>query len=42
MSLNIKNPETTELIRKLAELKGVNLTTAVTLAVREELARLCE
>ena len=39
MSLNIKNPETTELIRELADLKGVNLTAAVTLAVRGELAR---
>jgi antitoxin VapB len=39
MAMNIKNPETTELIRELADLKGVNLTTAVTQAVREELAR---
>jgi hypothetical protein len=39
MSLNIKNPETTKLIRELADLKGVNLTAAVTLAVRGELAR---
>ena len=39
MAMNIKNPETTELIRELADLKGVNFTAAVTQAVREELAR---
>ena len=39
MSLNIKNPETDSLIRELAALKGVSLTTAVTLAVRGEVER---
>ena len=39
MAMNIKHPETTELIRELADLKGVNFTAAVTQAVREELAR---
>jgi hypothetical protein len=39
VSLNIKNPETDGLIRELAALKGVNLTTAVTLAVRNEVER---
>jgi hypothetical protein len=39
MSLNIKNPETDCLIRELAGLKGVSLTTAVTIAVRSEIDR---
>jgi len=39
MSLNIKNAETDGLIRELAALKGVSLTTAVTLAVRGEVER---
>ena len=39
MSLNIKNPETEALIRELAALKSVNLTTAVTIAVRGEVER---
>jgi antitoxin VapB len=39
MSLNIKNEETHELVRKLAELTGESLTEAVTVAVRERLAR---
>lgn len=39
MSLNIKNPETDALIRELAALKNVSLTTAVTLAVRGEVER---
>jgi antitoxin VapB len=39
MSLNIKNHETTRLIRELAELTGESMTTAVTVAVRERLAR---
>jgi len=39
MGLNIKNPETDGLIRELAALKGVSLTTAVTLAVRGEVER---
>ncbi len=38
-SLNIKNEETNSLIRELAMMKGVNLTTAVTLAVRSEMER---
>lgn len=39
MSLNIKNPETYKLVRELATLKGVSLTTAVTLAVLNEIER---
>jgi hypothetical protein len=39
MSLNIKNRETDELIRKLAALKGVSLTYAVQLAVQKEIER---
>ncbi len=39
VGLNIKNPETDGLIRELAALKGVSLTTAVTLAVRGEVER---
>jgi antitoxin VapB len=35
MSINIKNPETHRLARELAELTGENMTTAVTVAVRE-------
>ena len=38
--LNIKNPETNELARELAELTGENLTEAITIAVRERLERL--
>jgi antitoxin VapB len=40
MTINIKNPETVRLIRELAELTGEGQTEAVTLAVREKLARL--
>jgi hypothetical protein len=39
MSLNIKNRQTSELIRKLAALKGVSLTYAVQLAVQKEIER---
>jgi antitoxin VapB len=39
MSLNIKNPETTRLIRELAQATGESLTEAVTTAVRERLQR---
>jgi antitoxin VapB len=40
MGLNIKNPGVEAEIRKLAELTGENLTSAVQGAVREKLARL--
>jgi antitoxin VapB len=39
MSMNIKNAEAYRLTRQLSELTGENLTTAVTEAVRERLAR---
>jgi hypothetical protein len=39
MNLNIKNHQTYELVKELAMLKGVNLTSAVTLAVRNEIDR---
>ena len=39
MSVNIKNPRTYTLIRELARLKGVSMTTAVTVAVEEEIKR---
>jgi hypothetical protein len=39
MSLNIKNTETYELVKKLAVLKGLTLTSAVTLAVHNEIER---
>ncbi|MBV8196921.1 MAG: type II toxin-antitoxin system VapB family antitoxin [Candidatus Eremiobacteraeota bacterium] len=39
MALNIKNPETEGLIRQLADETGEDLTTAVTVAVRERLQR---
>lgn len=38
-SLNIKNAETYRLIRELAEATGESMTEAVTVAVRERLAR---
>ena len=38
-ALSIKNPETVRLIRELAELTGESLTEAVTVALRERLAR---
>ena len=39
MSLNIKNPETYKLAQQLAKATGESMTTAVTVAVRERLAR---
>ena len=42
MSLNIKNTETTRLIRELADLTGESMTGAVTEAVRERLERIRE
>jgi hypothetical protein len=39
LSLNIKNPETSRLIREQAEARGESLTEAVTMAVRERLRR---
>jgi antitoxin VapB len=38
-SLNIKNAETYRLIRELADATGESMTEAVTVAVRERLAR---
>ncbi len=40
MGLNIKNSETHRLIRELADLTGESMTTAVTVAVRDRLARI--
>ena len=40
MGLNIKNPETVQLVRELAERTGRGQTEAVTVAVREALRRL--
>lgn len=37
--LNIKNPETHRLAKELAARRGESLTTAVTVALREQLAR---
>ena len=39
MTLNIKNTETCQLIEQLAEATGETMTGAVTVAVRERLAR---
>ncbi len=39
MNLNIKNKETYELVKELAVLKGLSLTSAVTVAVRKEIER---
>lgn len=39
MSLNIKDRETHELVKELAELKGTSLTAAVKLAVKSEIDR---
>jgi antitoxin VapB len=39
MSLNIKNPETHQLVKELAALTGETQTEAVTVAVRERLDR---
>ena len=38
MGLSIKNDETEQLVRELARRKGVGVTTAIRLAVRNELA----
>ena len=40
MSLNIKNPEAHALAERVAKLTGETLTDAVTVALRERLARL--
>lgn len=40
MSLNIKNPKTTALVRELAERTGMSQTQAVEVAVSERLASL--
>jgi antitoxin VapB len=42
MPLDIKDPETEALIRQLAEQTGEDLTTAVTVSVRERIARQTE
>jgi antitoxin VapB len=39
VTLNIKNPEATRLIRELAEATGESMTQALTTAVRERLDR---
>ena len=39
MSLNIKNEETNRLVRELAALRGVNLVTAVAVAVEQAIQR---
>jgi antitoxin VapB len=39
MSLNIKNEQTHELVRELAQLTGESQTAAVDIAVRERLTR---
>lgn len=39
MGLNIKNPESEELIRELATMRGVSLVAAVTDAVKNEIER---
>lgn len=38
-SVNIKNPETTRMIRELAALEGISLVEAVTGAVKEKLEK---
>jgi len=40
MALNIKNPETEKLARRLSRLTGESKTTAITEALRERLERL--
>jgi len=40
MALNIKNVDAERVSRQLSELTGESITTAVTVAVRERLARL--
>jgi len=39
MALNIKNDEAQRLARELADLTGLSLTAAVTLALREQIER---
>lgn len=39
VGLNIKNPESEELIRELAAMRGVSLVAAVTEAVKNEIER---
>jgi len=39
MALNIKDPETDQLVRRLATLTGESITTAVKAAVRERIER---
>ena len=39
MAINIKNEETTRMVRELAALKGVSLVVAVSEAVQEKLER---
>jgi hypothetical protein len=39
MAINIKNEETTRMVRELAALKGVSLVVAVSQAVQEKLER---
>ena len=39
MALNIKNEETSRMVRELAALKGISLVVAVTQAVQEKLER---
>ncbi len=39
MALNIKDPETDQLVRRLAGLTGENITQAVRTAVRERIER---
>jgi len=41
MSLNIKNPEAHKLAQQLAALTGESMASAVTVAVRERLDRVC-
>jgi antitoxin VapB len=40
MTLSLKNDETEQLVRKLAEMADESLTTAVTIAVKERIERL--
>jgi antitoxin VapB len=40
MGMNIKNPETQRLARKLSELTGESMTQAITTALEERLRRL--
>jgi antitoxin VapB len=40
MTLSLKNDETEQLVRKLAEMTDESMTTAVTVAVKERIERL--